>query len=116
MMMPRTIPIEALRHEMTEAVKLIKDRLAHVDPRRACLSVDFVFRPTAPRIFPRRELDYPVFKSIRKIPVAEEELVGFAVPPDKSLRLRAADGRVTTLASDSDDRDVTQIAYVKPLR
>lgn len=31
-------------------------------------------------------------------------------------RLRAADGRVTTLASVSDDRDVTQIAYVKPLR
>lgn len=31
-------------------------------------------------------------------------------------RLRAADGRVTVLAAESDDREVTQIAYVKPLR
>jgi CRP-like cAMP-binding protein len=31
-------------------------------------------------------------------------------------RLRAADGRVTTLAAESDDREVTQIAYMKPMR
>lgn len=31
-------------------------------------------------------------------------------------RLRAADCRVAALAAESDDRDVTQIAYLKPLR
>ena len=51
---------------------------------------------TSPRIFGRRKLDDPMLKPFGQVPVADQEGVRPAIPPDDGLRLRTTGRRAQT--------------------